>query len=133
MKKPDPCILCGAAEFIAIHQKHRWQYLCCQDCRLIAIHPRPTFQALMECYRNYLPDQASEIVKWKKMMAPVNHESADLIEDRTNKILCRRACYRPPASIDGNKAHVETRRFRTHPLASYDAYCKNPGAPVQKA
>jgi len=86
MKTPDPCILCGAVEFIEIHQRHQWQYLCCQDCRLITIHPRPTFQALMECYRNYLPDQASEIAKWKKMMAPVNHESADLIEARTNKM-----------------------------------------------
>jgi SAM-dependent methyltransferase len=85
MQKPDPCILCGATEFFPIHQRHQWQYLCCQDCRLVTIHPRPSFQALMECYRNYLPDQASEIVKWKNMVAPVIHKSADLIEARTNK------------------------------------------------
>ena len=85
MKKPDPCILCGASEYITIQQKHPWRYLCCQGCRLIAIHPRPSFQVLMECYRNYLPDQASEIVKWKKMMAPVNHKYSDLIETLTNQ------------------------------------------------
>ena len=83
MKKPDPCILCGASEFMVTHQKNQWQYLCCQNCGLISIHPRPTFQVIMECYRNYLPDQAVEIDKWKKMMEPVNHQSADLIEART--------------------------------------------------
>ena len=84
MKKPDPCILCGADEFVAIHQRHQWQYLCCEDCRLITIHPRPTLQVLMECYRNYLPEQPAEIAKWEKMMAPVIHNSADLIAARTN-------------------------------------------------
>jgi SAM-dependent methyltransferase len=82
MQKPDPCILCGASEFSVIHRKHHWQYFCCQNCRLVAIHPRPSLQALMQCYRNYLPHRASEIDNWEKMMAPVNRKSADLIEAR---------------------------------------------------
>jgi SAM-dependent methyltransferase len=82
MQKPDPCILCSASEFIVTHQKNQWQYLCCQNCRLISIHPRPTAQVIMQCYRNYLPEKAMEIDKWKKLMQPVNHQSADLIEAR---------------------------------------------------
>ncbi len=82
MQKSDPCILCGASEFIVTHQKNQWQYLCCQNCQLISIHPRPTAQVIIQCYRNYLPEKAMEIDKWKKLMQPVNHQSADLIEAR---------------------------------------------------
>lgn len=82
MQSPDSCILCGASEFSVIHEKHHWQYLCCRDCNLISIHPRPNLQALMQCYRNYLPQRAPEIDKWGKMMAPVNRKSAEVIEAR---------------------------------------------------
>ena len=80
MQKPNSCILCDGVEFRKIHQKNQWQYLCCMNCGLIFLHPRPTSQALLEKYRNYLPDQPDEISQWKEMMQPIVIKSADLIE-----------------------------------------------------
>ena len=63
MEKPNPCILCNTLEFSPVHRKDQWHYLCCRNCRLVSIHPRPTAQMLMEYYRDYLPDRPADISK----------------------------------------------------------------------
>ena len=83
MQTPDPCILCAAVEARIIHQKDRWQYLCCQSCKLVSLHPRPTPRMLMEQYRDYLPDRPEDIGQWEAMMKPVVAESANLIVSRS--------------------------------------------------
>ncbi len=85
MQKHNPCILCDGFTFRIIHQRDKWQYLCCKNCGLVSLHPRPDSRELMEKYRDYLPVQLDEIDKWKRMIQPVNKISADLIETRTNK------------------------------------------------
>jgi len=83
MQEFDRCILCNGSDFRIIHQKDQWQYLRCLDCNLVSLHPRPTPQALMKNYQDYLPRQPEEIRKWEMMMKPVFDKSADLIETRT--------------------------------------------------
>lgn len=83
MQMPNHCVLCNASDFRIIYQKDEWQYLRCLDCGLVCLHPRPSPQALMENYQNYLPVQPEEISRWKMMMKPVVDKSADLIESRT--------------------------------------------------
>jgi len=83
MQKIDHCILCNGSNFRIIHQKDQWQYLRCLNCDLVSLHPRPTPQALMKSYQDYLPIQPEEISKWDMMMKPVFDKSADLIESRS--------------------------------------------------
>ncbi len=83
MKKPNPCILCNTLEFSPVHRKDQWQYLCCRNCKLVSIHPRPTVQMLMEYYRDYLPDRPADINKWEAMIQPVVADSAELIASRS--------------------------------------------------
>jgi len=79
MPKIEPCILCDNLEFRIIHQKDQWQYLCCLNCKLVSIHPRPTPRMLMEYYQDYLPDRAEGIRQWEALIQPVVAESADLV------------------------------------------------------
>ncbi len=83
MGKPNPCILCNTLEFRPVHRKDQWQYLCCRNCKLVSIDPRPTAQMLMEYYRDYLPDRPADISKWEAMIKPVVANSADLIVSRS--------------------------------------------------
>ena len=78
------CMLCGAAEFRTIHQKAHWQYRCCQNCRLVSLHPQPTSRQFQAHYRDYLPHRNEQIGQWEAMMRPVNRQSAHLIEVKSH-------------------------------------------------
>ncbi len=74
------CILCHSTEFRAIHTRNQWSYLRCLKCGLVSLHPRPTREALMKSYDDYLPSSPEEIRRWDMMMKPIVRVSADLIE-----------------------------------------------------
>ena len=82
MQKFNHCILCHSADFLIIHQKDQWQYLRCQECGLVSLHPKPSPQALIKDYQDYLPVQAEDVAMWEMMMKPIINRSADLIESR---------------------------------------------------
>ena len=82
MKKFTHCILCHSSDFRIIHQKDQWQYLRCQECGLVSLHPKPSPRTLIKDYQDYLPVQAAEVAMWKMMMKPIVNRSADLIESK---------------------------------------------------
>jgi 2-polyprenyl-3-methyl-5-hydroxy-6-metoxy-1,4-benzoquinol methylase len=84
MPTTHACMLCGAAEFRTIHQKAHWQYRCCQNCRLVSLHPQPTSRQFQAHYRDYLPHRNEQIGQWEAMMRPVNRQSAHLIEVKSH-------------------------------------------------
>ncbi|MBW1675396.1 MAG: class I SAM-dependent methyltransferase [Deltaproteobacteria bacterium] len=83
MQNFNHCILCYGSDFRIIHQKDQWQYLRCLECGLVCIHPKPSPQALMKDYQDYLTAKAEEVATWEMTMKPVVDKSADLIESRT--------------------------------------------------
>jgi len=78
-----PCILCGTDRFHTILIKDSWHYRECCNCRLVALHPRPTLQTLMHSYDAYLPEDSPAIAQWAKLVKPVINVSAELITART--------------------------------------------------
>ena len=82
MQTFNHCILCHSSDFRIIHQKEQWQYLRCQECGLVSLYPKPSPQALIKDYQDYLPVQAEDVAMWEMMMKPVVDRSADLIESK---------------------------------------------------
>jgi SAM-dependent methyltransferase len=82
MQQLNPCILCKTSDRRLIHKRGPWQYLCCLNCGLVTLHPKPAAQDLIKGYDDYLPVQPEEIDQWGDMMKPVIQTSADLIESQ---------------------------------------------------
>ena len=52
----------------------------CPSCQFIFLNPRPTLDSLLRFYQEYLPEEESSIESWEKMMKPVFHRAANLLE-----------------------------------------------------
>ena len=74
------CPFCNQSETIPLHREGVFQMVRCSSCCFIYLNPRPTDQALLQFYQDYLPREAPSIESWKKMMGPVFRRSAHLIK-----------------------------------------------------
>lgn len=52
----------------------------CYSCQFIFLNPRPTSDSLYRFYQHYLPEEESSIESWKKMMRPIFHRAAHLLQ-----------------------------------------------------
>lgn len=82
MEKYTSCLICKSTHFQVIHRKEPWEYIQCQNCRLVSLHPKPDGKGVLNNYDTYLPVHLKEIDKWRKMMKPVIDTSAELILSR---------------------------------------------------
>ena len=74
------CPFCNQSETIPFHREGVFQMVKCASCQFVYLNPRPTEQALLEFYQDYLPRETSSIEGWKKMMGPIFRRSAHLIK-----------------------------------------------------
>jgi len=75
-----PCNFCGRSEGKVIHQEGQYKMCKCPFCDFIYLNPRPDSASLHFYYQSYLPEDASGIEGWRKMMMPVFSHAADFIE-----------------------------------------------------
>jgi len=74
------CLLCGETENIPLYQEGSFQMVRCCSCRFIFLNPRPTSDFLYYFYQHYLPEEENSIESWKKMMRPIFHRAAYLLQ-----------------------------------------------------
>jgi len=74
------CPICGEAEYHPLHKERQFQMVKCSSCQFIYLNPRPTGEAILRFYQDYLPEDESSIEAWKKMMKSIFQKAADLIE-----------------------------------------------------
>jgi SAM-dependent methyltransferase len=65
------CPLCETSGGNPIQREGSFQMVQCPSCQFIYLNPRPTNEALFRFYQHYLPEDASSIETWRKMMHPV--------------------------------------------------------------
>jgi SAM-dependent methyltransferase len=89
--KPDieleeiSCPLCEASKGTPIHRESSFQMVRCPSCQFIYLNPRPTNEALFHFYQDYLPEEASSIESWQKMMQPVFKRAVHLLQKYKGK------------------------------------------------
>lgn len=83
------CPFCGEAKSHPFHTEGRFQMVRCALCRFIYLNPRPTGEALLCFYQDYLPREESSVEAWQRMMEPVFQRAANLIDQykRRGKLL----------------------------------------------
>jgi len=74
------CPFCGRAEYRLLHREDPFQMVKCSSCQFIYLNPRPTGDALLRFYQDYLPEDESSVEAWKRMMESVFEKAANLIE-----------------------------------------------------
>ena len=75
-----PCPICGEAVYHLLHKEGRFQMVKCSSCQFIYLNPRPTGEAILRFYQEYLPEDESSIKAWKRMMEPIFQKAANIIE-----------------------------------------------------
>ncbi len=73
------CPICGGAEPFPLHQEGRFQMVRCSSCQFIYLNPRPTGEALLRFYQDYLPEDESSVEAWQRMMRSIFQKAANLI------------------------------------------------------
>ncbi len=74
------CPLCEGSRGEPLHLEGSFQMVRCPLCRFVFLNPRPTRDSLFHFYQKYLPEEASSIESWERMMKSVFHRAADLLE-----------------------------------------------------
>ena len=74
------CPLCEASGGNPIHREGSFRMVRCPSCQFIYLNPRPTNEALLHFYQCYLPEEASSIESWQRMMEPVFKKAAHLLQ-----------------------------------------------------
>ncbi len=74
------CPLCGGTENIPLYREGSFEMVRCCSCQFIFLNPRPTSDSLYRFYQHYLPEEESSIESWKKMMRPIFHRAAHLLQ-----------------------------------------------------
>lgn len=74
------CPVCGEAGYRLLHREGRFQMVRCSSCQFIYLNPRPTGEALLHFYQDYLPEDGPSVEAWQRMMEPVFKKAANLIE-----------------------------------------------------
>jgi SAM-dependent methyltransferase len=79
------CPLCESSGGDPIHREGSFRMVRCPSCRFIYLSPRPTDESLLRFYQHYLPEEASSIESWKRMMEPVFQRAAFLLQQHKGK------------------------------------------------
>jgi 2-polyprenyl-3-methyl-5-hydroxy-6-metoxy-1,4-benzoquinol methylase len=74
------CPLCREAKYRLLHREGRLQMVNCSSCQFIYLNPRPTEEALLRFYQDYLPEDESSVEAWERMMEAIFNKAANLIE-----------------------------------------------------
>jgi SAM-dependent methyltransferase len=74
------CPFCEGSRGDPLHREGSFQMVRCPSCQFIFLNPRPTADSLFRFYQEYLPEEGSSIESWERMMKPVFHRSAHLLE-----------------------------------------------------
>lgn len=74
------CPFCGEAKYHLLHREGRFQMVRCSSCQFIYLNPRPTGNALLRFYQDYLPEDESSVEAWQRMMRSIFRKAANLIE-----------------------------------------------------
>jgi len=74
------CPFCGRAEYRLLHREDPFQMVKCSPCQFIYLNPRPTGEAILRFYQNYLPEDGSSVEAWQRMMQSIFQRAANLIE-----------------------------------------------------
>jgi SAM-dependent methyltransferase len=74
------CPICERSRGDPIHLEGSFQMVRCPSCQFIFLNPRPTMDALLRFYQEYLPEEGASIESWEKMMKPVFHRAANLLK-----------------------------------------------------
>src|SRR4030043_1604825 len=74
------CPICGDSGGGPLHIEGSFQMVRCCSCQFIFLNPRPTGDSLYRFYQHYLPEEKNSIESWKKMMRPIFHRAAHLLQ-----------------------------------------------------
>jgi len=74
------CSICEGTGGEPLHLEGSFQMVRCPSCQFIFLNPRPTVDALIRFYQKYLPEEGVSIESWERMMKPVFHRAANLLE-----------------------------------------------------
>lgn len=74
------CPICEKSEGEPLYREGSFQMVRCSSCQFIFLNPRPTRNSLFRFYQQYLPEEASSVESWEKMMRPVFHRAANLLQ-----------------------------------------------------
>jgi SAM-dependent methyltransferase len=74
------CPVCEGSRGKPLHLEGSFQMVRCPSCQFIFLNPRPTEESLHHFYQQYLPEGGGPIESWERMMKPVFHRAADLLE-----------------------------------------------------
>ena len=74
------CPICEGSRGDPLHTEGSFQMVRCPSCQFIFLNPRPTMDSLLGFYQQYLPEEEPSIELWEKMMKPVFHRAAKLLE-----------------------------------------------------
>ena len=74
------CPICGDSGGGPLHIEGSFQIVRCCSCQFIFLNPRPTGDSLYRFYQHYLPEEKNSIESWKKMMRPIFHRAAHLLQ-----------------------------------------------------
>jgi 2-polyprenyl-3-methyl-5-hydroxy-6-metoxy-1,4-benzoquinol methylase len=79
MEEAD-CPICEGARGEPLYLEGSFQMVRCSSCQFIFLNPRPTAESLHHFYQQYLPEEEASIESWERMMRPVFHRAANLLE-----------------------------------------------------
>jgi ubiquinone/menaquinone biosynthesis C-methylase UbiE len=74
------CPICEGSRGEPLHLEGSFKMVRCPSCQFIFLNPRPTVDALIRFYQKYLPEEGVSIESWERMMKPVFHRAANLLE-----------------------------------------------------
>jgi len=74
------CPICEGSRGEPLHLEGSFQMVRCPSCQFIFLNPRPTPESLFRFYQQYLPEEGGSIESWERMMKPVFHRAANLLE-----------------------------------------------------
>ncbi len=74
------CPVCKGSRGKLLHLEGSFQMVRCPSCQFIFLNPRPTAESLHYFYQQYLPEEEPSIESWKRMMRPVFHRAANLLD-----------------------------------------------------
>jgi len=73
------CPICEGSKGDPLHQEGSFQMVRCPSCQFIFLNPRPTTDSLFRFYQTYLPEEGASIESWERMMRPIFHRAANLL------------------------------------------------------
>src|SRR4030043_773439 len=74
------CPLCGGTKSLPLHQESSSRMVRCSSCGFIYLNTRPTGEAILRFYQDYLPEDESSVEAWQRMRQAIFQKAASLIE-----------------------------------------------------